>query len=169
MNRLKEKKDMYAQAAYLLAAAYAQAGKPEAAKEVIAAKKREDWRYDWCGYTYGSDLRDRALILETYTAIGDTKRAEALVNYICQELGNQQGWYWNTQSLATALRALSKYAVKNFGANGPAFAYRIGGDIYKNGDNSKPIATVNFTENAWSNNRVAVKNNGAAKLYARLS
>ncbi len=168
MNRMKEKKDMYAQSAYLLAAAYAQAGKPEAAREITAAKWREDWRYEWCGYTYGSDLRDRALILETYTATGDVKRAEALVNYICQELGNQQGWYWNTQSLATALRALSKYAVKNFGSSGPAFAYRIGGNGYQKGDNSKPIATVNFTENAWSNNRISVKNNGSAKLYARL-
>jgi uncharacterized protein YfaS (alpha-2-macroglobulin family) len=168
LNRLKEKKDMYAQAAYLLAAAYAQAGKPEAAREIASAKWRDDWRYDWCGSTYGSDLRDRALILETYTAIGDTKRAEAMVNYISKELGNQQGWYWNTQSLATALRALSKYAVKNFGSNGPAFAYRIGGNGFKSGDNSKPIATMNFTENAWSNNRVAVKNNGSAKLYARL-
>jgi hypothetical protein len=91
-----------------------------------------------------------------------------MVNYICQELGNQQGWYWNTQSLATALRALSKYAVKNFGSGGPAFAYRIGGNGYKNGDGSKPIATVNFTESAWNNNRIAVKNNSSAKLYARL-
>ncbi len=168
MNRLKEKKDLYAQSALLLASAYAQTGKPEAAREIAGGKWRNDWHYDWCGYTYGSDLRDRALILETYTAIGDTKRAEAMVNYICQELGNQQGWYWNTQSLATALRALSKYAVKNFGSNGPAFAYRIGGSGFKNGDNSKPIATVNFTENAWSNNKIAVKNNGQAKLYARL-
>ncbi len=167
MNRMKEKKDMYAQAAYLLAAAYAQAGKPEAAKEIVAGKWRDDWRYDWCGYTYGSDMRDRALILETYTAIGDNKRAEAIVNYLCREMGNQEGWYWNTQSLATALRALSKYAVKIFG-QGPAFAYRTGSGGFKNGDSSKPIATVNFTETAWNDNSIAVRNNGKGKLYARL-
>lgn len=158
---------MYAQAALLLAAAYAQAGKPEAARAIAAAKWRDDWHYDWCGYTYGSDLRDRALMLETYTAIGDTKRAQSLVNTISQELGNQQGWYWNTQSLATALRALSKYAAKNFGA-GPAFTYRIGNGSFTNGDHSKPIATKLFTDEAWSANRIAVKNNSSGKIYARL-
>ncbi|MCC6460908.1 MAG: hypothetical protein IT260_10590 [Saprospiraceae bacterium] len=168
MNRMKEKKDMYSQSAYLLAAAYAQAGKPEAARDIAAGKWRDNWHYDWSGQTYGSDLRDRALILETYTAIGDTKRAEAMVNLISQELGNQEGWSWSTQSLATALRALSKYAVKNMGGKGPAFAYRLGGSGYKNGDSSKPVATVQFTESAASNNRVSVKNNGSAKLYARL-
>ena len=165
MNRLREKKDMYSQCAYLLAAAYAQAGKPEAAKEIVGGKWREDWRYDWCGYTYGSDLRDRALILETYTAIGDAGRAQSMANYVCTELGKEQGWYWNTQSLATSLRALSKYVAKNFSAREGAFAYRTGNGSYRNGDNSKPISTVNFT---GSGSSVAVKNNGKARMYARL-
>ncbi|MEZ4939812.1 MAG: MG2 domain-containing protein [Saprospiraceae bacterium] len=168
MNRMKEQKGLYTQSALLLAAAYAEAGKAEAAREIARSKWRDDWRYDWCGNTYGSDLRDRALILETYTAIGDSKRASALVEYISKEMGNQDGWYWNTQSLATALRALSKYAVKNFGSNGPAFAYRIGGGGYKNGDKSKPISTVQFADQALNNNRISVKNNSSAKLYARL-
>jgi uncharacterized protein YfaS (alpha-2-macroglobulin family) len=66
------------------------------------------------------------------------------------------------------MRALSKYAVKNFGDKGPAFAYRLGGGAYKDGDGSKPIATVNFTEQAQKQNRIGVKNKGSAKLYARL-
>ncbi len=156
---------MYSQCAYLLAAAYAQSGKPEAAKEIVGGKWREDWRYDWCGYTYGSDLRDRALILETYTAIGDAGRAQSMANFVCTELGKEQGWYWNTQSLATSLRALSKYATKYFGGQGGAFAYRIGNGAYKNGDSSKPVSTVNFT---GSGSAVAVKNNGKTRMYARL-
>jgi uncharacterized protein YfaS (alpha-2-macroglobulin family) len=174
MNRLREKKDMYSQCAYLLAAAYAQSGKPEAAKEVIAAKWREDWRYDWWGSTYGSDLRDRALILETYTAIGDVTRAQAMANFVCTELGKENGWYWNTQSLSTSLRALSKYVTKNFGNANGAFAYKVNGGAaygkpsaaeWKNGDNSRPISTVNFTGDG---SKVAVKNNGGARMYARL-
>ncbi|GAB4496497.1 MAG: MG2 domain-containing protein [Saprospiraceae bacterium] len=164
MNRLREKKDQYSQSAYLLAAAYAQSGKPEVAKEIIAAKWRDDWRYDWSGYTYGSDLRDRALILETYTAIGDVGRAQTMANFVCAELGKENGWYWNTQSIATSLRALSKYVSKNF-REGTAFAYRINGGNFKNGDSSKPISTVNFT---GEGSKVAVKNNSAAKMYARL-
>ncbi len=165
MNRLREKKDQYVQSAFLLAAAYAQAGKPEAARDMLNAKWRSDWRYDWYGYTYGSDLRDRALMLETYTALGDGGKAQELANTVCTELGNQQGWYWNTQSLATSLRALSRYVGKNFGGANGAFAYRINGGGWKNGDGSKPVSTVNFTGNGTS---AGVKNNSQARLYARL-
>lgn len=165
MNRLREKKDMYSQCADLLAAAYAQSGKPEAAKEVLAAKWRSDWRYDWWGYTYGSDLRDRALVLETYTAIGDAARAQGTAEIVCAQLGKEDGWYWNTQSLATSLRALSKYVGKNFGKGNGAFAYRIGNGGWKNGDGGRPFSTVNFT---GEGSAVAVKNNGSARMYARL-
>lgn len=168
MNRLREKKDLYSQAAYMLASAYAQAGKPEVAREIASGRWRDDWHYDWCGYTYGSDLRDRALLLETYTAIGDQPRAQATVNYLCGELGAAQGWYWNTQSLATSLRALSKYVSKNMAGQGPSYAYRLGGSGYQNGDASKPISTVDFTDQAFSTSRVAVKNNASVRLYARL-
>lgn len=168
MNRMKELKGMYKESALLLAAAYAQAGKPEAAREITNKKWRDDWRYQWSGYTYGSDLRDRALMLETYTAIGDTKRAEALVQAVSKELGDQENMYWNTQSLATALRALSKYAVKNFGNKGPNYAYRLGGGGMQKGDGSKPVSAVDFTEKAFETGSIGVKNNGSAKLYARL-
>jgi len=168
MNRMKEQKDLYKESALLLAAAYAQAGKPEAAREIANKKWRDDWRYEWSGYTYGTSLRDRSLMLETYTAIGDTKRAESLVQTISKELGEQANLHWNTQSLATALRALSKYAVKNFGNNGPAFAYRLGGGSMQKGDGSKPVSSVDFTDKAFETGSVGVKNNGSAKLYARL-
>ena len=165
MNRMREKKDLFVQAAHLLAAAYAQAGKPEAAKDVLAGKWRADWRYDWWGNTYGSDLRDHALELETYTATGDQNKAQTLAYNLCTDLGKEQGWHWNTQSLATSLRALSKYVNKNFGQGNGAFAYRINGSGWKNGDSSKPISTVNFT---GEGSKAAVKNNGSARMYARL-
>ncbi|MEO6758379.1 MAG: hypothetical protein ABIO24_02915, partial [Saprospiraceae bacterium] len=170
MNRLREQKDLYIQAAYLLANAYAQAGKSEAAKEILNVKWREDWNYDWCGYTYGSDLRDRSMLLETYTALGDMPRAQAMVNYIATEIGGEEKWYWTTQSLSTALRALSKYAAKNLQDAGVAYTYRIGaGGSFKNGDSSRPIGLVDFTEQAFNAPKITLRNGSAAKMYARLS
>lgn len=169
MNRLREKKDMYTSTAGMLANAYAAAGKPEAAKDLLNARWREDWRYDYCGETYGSDLRDRALLLETYVAGNDMARAQAMVNYLTTEMGKENGWYWNTQGLATGLRALSKYVAKNFGNSAPAFEYRLGENAaYQQGDRSKPIAVVDFSGNARNHRNVGVKNNSAAKLYARV-
>ena len=167
MNRLREDKNLWSQSAGMLAAAYAQAGKAEAARDILAQKWKEDWKYDYCGVTYGSDLRDRALLLETYSLVGDTERAQALAGFISTEMGKENGWYWNTQSLATGLRALSKYVSKNAGG-GPAYAYRIGAGGQKTGDASKHISLVDFTEDAMGSGKIMVKNNGAARLYARL-
>lgn len=169
MNRLREKKDLYLQTAGMLANAYSAAGKPEATRDILNSRWRDDWSYMYCGPTYGSLVRDRALLLETYVAANDMNRAQNMVSNLTTELGRENGWYWNTQTLATSLRALSKYVQKSFGGNGPAFAYRLGEGSFQNGDNSKPIALVNFTENAWSNRNIAVKNNGSGKLYARLA
>jgi uncharacterized protein YfaS (alpha-2-macroglobulin family) len=169
MNRLKEQKNQYQQSALMLAAAYATAGKPEVAKQLASTKWQDDFRYDWCGYTYGSDLRDRALLLETYTIMGDNARAQAMVQYLSDEMNKQEGsWQWNTQSLATTLRAFSKYATKNFGGSGAAYTYRVGNAGEKTGDGSKPVSAVNFTEQAFNAGQVSVKNKGNAKLYARM-
>ncbi len=169
MNRMRELKDLHAESGYMLASAYALAGKPEVAKELISKGWRNDFNYEWCGYTYGSDLRDRALILEAYVNMGDMTRAQAMLDYISGEM-NKDGdyhWGWSTQSIATTLRAVSKYVAKA-NPNGGAFAYKTGNGVYKNGDSSKPISTVDLDFVSSSLTNVGVKNNSSAKIYARL-
>jgi len=168
MNRLREKKTIYSSAAGMLANAYAAAGKPETARELINGKWREDWRYEYCGYTYGSDLRDRALLLETYTAAGDIPRAQAMATYVTTQMNQENGWYWNTQGLATALRALAHYVQKTGGGTGPAYTYQLGNNGMQSGDNSRPVSLMHFTEDVQKQSKVTVKNNGAARLYTRL-
>lgn len=167
MNRLREVKDLYTETAYLLASAYAQAGKPEVARELVGKPWRDNYQYDWCGETYGSDIRDRSLILEAYTAIGDNARAAAMVNYLAGALSDEdQSWRWNTQSLSTALRALSKYAQKN-SVSGPNYSYQLGGSGSKPGDASRAVSVISLTD-APLNQQLKVKNNGSVKLYARV-
>jgi alpha-2-macroglobulin len=169
MNRMRELKDLHAESAYLLASAYALAGKPEVAKELVSKGWRTDFKYDWCGYTYGSDLRDRALILEAYANMGDLPRAQAMLDYISSEMSTNDAfhWGWSTQSLATTLRAVSKYAAKA-NPSGAAFAYKTGNGVYKNGDSTKPISTVDLDFVSSSLTNLTLKNNSVAKLYARL-
>jgi uncharacterized protein YfaS (alpha-2-macroglobulin family) len=166
MNRLKEQKDLYRQAALLLAAAYAQAGKTEVARDLANKKWRDDPDYTWSGHTFASALRDQALQLETFTTIGDKKRAETLVQNLCQQLGGEPNWEWNTQGLAVALRALSKHLAKQ-GAAGPQFTYQFNGGGLQKGDASKPIAVVEL-KGKTAAQRIAVKNTGKARLYVRV-
>ena len=66
MNRLRTQKDLDQAAAWMLAAAYALGNRNDAANEIIQKLTTEVKPYQEMSYTYGSDLRDKALILETF-------------------------------------------------------------------------------------------------------
>jgi len=66
MNRLREYPSLSINARYRLAAAYALAGNPEAAKSLIQGKSIDIKDYREMGYTYGSPIRDKAMIAEAY-------------------------------------------------------------------------------------------------------
>ena len=65
MNRLRETNNLEAQARWRLAAAYALAGKPEVARSLTAQLSVNVSPYTELSHTFGSDLRDQAMILET--------------------------------------------------------------------------------------------------------
>ncbi|MFN4255579.1 MAG: alpha-2-macroglobulin family protein [Saprospiraceae bacterium] len=167
MNRLREKATIYDGSASLLAAAYAMSGKAEVARELLDKQTVRRWQYDWYGHTYGSDLRELALRLETWTAIGDQNRASQLALQVAQQIGRTErnGWF-STQELATCLRAISKYAQKNGFGEKASFALKTGRGGSQNVLADKPIYTQNFTENVAGG--VSVRNTGKGKLYARV-
>jgi alpha-2-macroglobulin len=71
MNRLREQTGMPATASWMLAAAYVKAGQPEAAKKLIEKLPVQVKPYQEMAYSYGSDLRDKAIILETLLLLND--------------------------------------------------------------------------------------------------
>jgi uncharacterized protein YfaS (alpha-2-macroglobulin family) len=165
MNRLRERKQKYNNSLSLLAAAYALAGKPEAARDLLNDASAVAYNYDWWGYTYGSGFRDQALRLETYTAVGDNKRATELAQSLAGNLGNATQWY-STQELATALRAICKYAQKNSMGEKPEFSIKSGSDNEMAINSNLPYYMYNFTDKAGSS--LSVKNTSKARLYARV-
>jgi alpha-2-macroglobulin len=165
MNRLREEKNLYSETGHVLASAYAASGKPEVARELISKGWRDSYKYTWCGNSYGSDLRDRALLLETYTATGDQARASAMIKYMSDELNrNTSSWYWNTQTIATCLRAFSKYAASVNNSN-VAYTVAVNGRAAQKGDVSKPISVTVMDGDA---DKIAIKNTGSVRLYAHL-
>ena len=104
MNRLKEYADLGNNAKWRLAAAYAISGQVETAKTLIT--KMPDFAdYSESGYSYGSPIRDQAMILETYLSLGDKSKAASAAIDLTKQLN--AGRPWNTQGLAYALQALS--------------------------------------------------------------
>ena len=104
MNRLKNDANLSPAASWRLAAAYAIMGREKAAAE-LAKRDYSITPYRDMGYSYGSDLRDRAMILETMTYLKDNERAGELILDIAKDLSI--GWH-STQSRAYALLAIGK-------------------------------------------------------------
>jgi uncharacterized protein YfaS (alpha-2-macroglobulin family) len=75
-------------------------------------------------YTFGSPLRDRAMVLQSMVTLGQLDRSQGLVKAIAAQMSSEE-WY-STQSTAYALMAIAKIA----GAGDPgsfSFEQSVGG------------------------------------------
>ena len=111
MNRLKEFKYLSDEAKWRLAAAYKLAGQDNTALDLISGLS---WSFPvrtYWGYTYGSDLRDQAMVLETLTLMGKREKAASLLTTVASKL-SEDNWY-STQTTAYSLIAIAKYCGKN--------------------------------------------------------
>ncbi|KAA8479965.1 hypothetical protein BDE36_3349 [Arcticibacter tournemirensis] len=164
MNRLREFKYISPAAKWRLAAAYRIAGQPEIAASLIKGLPLSIKPYRQSYGTFGSDLRDEAMILETLTLMNMKRQSAALVRSIAARL-SQQSWY-STQSTAYALIAVSKYCGNNTSGSKLQFAYGL--------NNSK--GNVDTKSFLWqqpavlntSKNNVAIRNKGRNRLFVRL-
>ena len=107
MNRMKEKKNLEYRVKWRLAAAYAIIGKENVANDLIQRLSTEVQDYQATSYTYGSSLRDKAMILETLILMNKKESAFILLKEIADKLGSE-AWY-STQSTAYSLIAISMF------------------------------------------------------------
>ncbi|MFN0213261.1 MAG: alpha-2-macroglobulin family protein [Saprospiraceae bacterium] len=164
MNRLREKRAKYESSASLLAAAYATAGKNEAARDLLNDANAKKFAYTWWGYTYGSDLRDLALKLETLSAVGDNKRGLEVALQVASQVGDAARWY-STQEIGTCLRALCKYTKKATFGDKSDFIIKAGGrEIPVN--STTPYYLYPLGEELSGG--VSVKNTSKQKLFTRI-
>jgi len=166
MNRLKEMKDLSVAARWRLAAAYVLAGQPEAAKSIINGLPTKIAPYRQMGWTYGSDDRDEAMILETLVLLNEPSKAATVVKDLSKDLG---GDYWmSTQTTAYGLIAVSKFVKMGGGSSREMHsAYAING---KQGTIASKLCIsqidMNVTGTAAGN--VSVTNSGTGVLFARV-
>ncbi|MEY4930356.1 MAG: hypothetical protein RI909_1080, partial [Bacteroidota bacterium] len=109
MNRLREQAPLPATAAWMLAAAYVKAGQPEAGKKLIDNLSTSVKPYQEMAYSYGSDIRDKAIMLETLLLLNERAKGFELVKEISQRLSNSSYWM-STQSLAWSLKSVGAFA-----------------------------------------------------------
>lgn len=132
MNRLREQLGIDpgqpARARWLLSMAYQHLGLKDAAADVLgpvnAGLANAVPVYRDRGYTYGSELRDRSLLLLTLirSGVGQGEPAWEIAESVAGELASAE-WY-STQSTAWALLAMSEFADVTKAADAMQFSLR---------------------------------------------
>ena len=113
MNRLKESRQLSLQAKWRLAAAYALAGKTDAANDLIFNLPAEVEPYVPDNASFGSSYRDEAMILETLILAGRNKEAFEVAQNVARNLSSSS--YYSTQTVAYGLVAMGRFAQKTSG------------------------------------------------------
>ncbi|WP_153796133.1 alpha-2-macroglobulin family protein [Foetidibacter luteolus] len=164
MNRLKEFKFITPEAKWRLAAAYHLMGQSQVALKLISGLPTSFPVRPFPGVTFGSDLRDQAMVLETLTIMKRKAEAEVLVKNVAMQLAKED-WY-STQTTAYALIAIAKFSGNNKDNRKIVAAVNAGGQSANVNSNS----VVSQTNIKWQGNKASVQltNKGGNVLYVRI-
>ncbi|MBE9597678.1 MG2 domain-containing protein [Pedobacter sp. MC2016-24] len=163
MNRLRGFQYLSVTAKWRLAAAYKLAGQTDAANALIRGLAIEQNPYTQLGGTYGSDVRDEAMILETMILMGRKAEAGRVLQSLAQKLG-QETWY-STQTTAYSLLAIAKFCGANKASNNLKYSYVIDGNKGQvNGNQFLNTTALGFK----GGNNLSITNTGDRVLFARL-
>lgn len=164
MNRLREQTDLPGTASWMLAAAYARAGQPEAAKKLIANKTLKVPKYQEMAYSYGSDTRDLAIILETLVLLNDRAKAFEIMKEISIELSSSS--WMSTQSVAWCLKSVASF-VSNEKRGELKFVYTYKGkDVSSSTD--LPVAQISLQVDGVPSGALKVVSQSKGPLFVRL-
>ncbi|HIE16445.1 MAG TPA: hypothetical protein EYP69_05930 [Bacteroidales bacterium] len=166
MNRLREQSKLSNQARWRLAAAYALVGQPEVAKQLTASLSISVKAYKEMSYTYGSDDRDRAMILEAMSLMNQRKRAIPLMKQVSRALSSNR--WMSTQTTAYCLIAMTKFITSNLTSKTLNFTYNIGNGN-TNVSAKLPVYQIDIPIKDTLGGKIFVKNTSKGVIYVRLS
>lgn len=163
MNRLKELKTLSVQARWRLAAAYALAGKKEAARQLTAGASTQLSVYTAFNATFGSMERDEAMILETLLLTDQLPQAQTVARKVSQSLSGNNAY--STQSTAHALLAMARFA-RLGGKTGIDARYTVAGKSVQV-KSGLPVYQV-YLNKALHSGQVLINNQSKGILFTRL-
>lgn len=165
MNKMRNAKGLPNKAKWRLAAAYALVGKKEVAKDLTRKLSTTVSAYTERSYTYGSDLRDEAMILETLTLLGQRKKGANLIKRMSDRLSSSR-WF-ATQTIAYSLMSIAKFVGGEKLQESVPFAYQIGAGGLKNAAlKDVPMAQYAINVDDAKQRKIKVKNKAKTPLFA---
>lgn len=167
MNRLREEKNLSATAKWRLAAAYKLVGQTEVAQNLVKGLSTDVKPYQELSYSYGSDTRDEAMILETLSLLGDKSKAAPVAKHVAKILSSAE--WLSTQETAYGLLAMCEYTGVKENDGEMNFAYAINGGAQENKSGRKSVCQVKYTDKDFAKGaKLSLKNNGKSTLFAKV-
>jgi len=164
MNRMRED-DISSQAKWRLAAAYALVGKKQIAKDMIKGLSTDIKPYRELSYSYGSDLRDQAMILETLNLLGDEDKIANLIRNISDKMSSEQ-WH-STQTIAYTLLAVGKVLGNSNSKSDFEFKYQLGSEAMVNAGSNKPFSAIEIPIEKVDGQNLKLVSAHSGVLFAR--
>ena len=164
MNRLRESGVLAPPAVWHLAAAYGLAGLEDAAARLLESADSAPV-YPTAGWSMGSLLRDRGILLDALVTLDSRGRAVRVAEEISNELysDTQHG----THSLAYALLAMARFYGLRGEAGAVAFERRLGDDT-RTVRSLSPVYSEDLGGIAGRGGRLEVINTSEAPLFVSL-
>jgi len=171
MNRLRESGTLSNIARWQLAEAYEITGQSAAASELLLNSNTELSDYENEGITFGSKIRDQAIVLNTLVEMGRREDAKDLSDIIAAELSS--GQWQSTQSVAYALLGMSNF----IGGDKLDYQFKFSLNRSNNGKtgatqalvSSSPIYHQQLTNFNFKGETVKIVNNASSTLYGHVS
>lgn len=172
MNRLRQSGEMTSEARWMLAAAYAAAGRADVGRTVVAATSES--RADSVlsteallaqrALTYGSPQRAQAVQLLGSSMLGMTGEAAQLASLISRGLASDE--WMSTQTTAWCMLAMGEYVVRTGKTSALDFEWSAAGRRGQVSSDSKKMMWTGEWENPGSGN-LSVVNRTKGVLYIR--
>ncbi len=153
-------------AKWRLAAAYYLSGQKEAAIRLTESRLFSFPVYRELSGTLGSDLRDKAMILEAAVVAHRTDRVGFLVKDISKEVAGEN--WLSTQTTAFALLAIAKYSGAAAGTGSMDFSYSWNRGQTENVSDDSPVYQLYLPPGDSGSGRIKLNNNGDTTVYARV-
>ncbi|RME08517.1 MAG: alpha-2-macroglobulin [Bacteroidetes bacterium] len=166
MNRLRAYPRLSQMSKWRLAEAYALTGKRKISEELVKAVPVAVSPYTELSYTYGSDLRDAAIVLEAQVLLGDKMAAAENAKAIAERI-SENTWY-STQTTAYSLMALARYLGEFAPSEEFSISYALGTGARADAGSNEPVLQIEIPVDEGNNRRVNVTNTSETPVYVQL-
>ncbi len=165
MNRMKEIDNLSNTAKWRLAGAYVLVGRPEVAEQLINNVGTAVEDYTELSYSFGSGVRDEAMILEVLALMDNKSKGGLMAKEVAEELNRDQ--WMSTQTTAYALIAMSKFVGISSTDKTMRFSYSVNGSGSVSKSTQVPVYKSKLKVDKTASS-VKLKNTGSGLLYAKL-